>query len=81
MCSNILSSIYANDEAEMNATLKKKQTKCQENILAIEYVRDQFELTDMLVPVLDGQYQSLSNCDFQSIQVLLQTDKTQAFSA
>lgn len=69
MCSNALSSLYPNDETEMNAALKK-QTKCQENILAIEYVRDQFELTDMLVltiPVSDGQYISLSKGDFQSM--------------
>lgn len=69
MCSNALSSLYPNDETEMNAALKK-QTKCQENILAIEYVRDQFELTDMLVltiPVSDGQYIFLSKGDFQSM--------------
>lgn len=69
MCSNALSSLYPNDETEMNAALKK-QTKCQENILAIEYVRDQFELTDMLVltiRVSDGYYISLSKGDFQSM--------------
>lgn len=50
MCFTALSSISPNDETEMNAALKKKKkkTKFQKNTLAIEYVRNQYEIMDIL---------------------------------
>lgn len=87
MCSTALSSVSPSDETEINIALKqKKQTKCQGSILATEYVRNQYEIRDILVLtilVLDGQYISLSHCDFQSnrsckYNAVLKTDKTWA---